>query len=362
VNGTQYLEESEAKTMSAAVGFPKILAEIRIKTTILTLLIVGACFGQEQQPIQDLNVLVGKQVIAQRVPLCRPGTFTTVVTYAGKQAKVLSLKPFNLPHLSEKTMSRMSPEARTMMKDQQRAATILVEFEDGTKLDSCGPVSPGRLPDWFELVPGQTLEVASTAPATPSSSTTMPTQQSTQSAGILSDDEVRQALNGKGKGHWVSIEDMGLMAAQGNQVPKITLYMTDAVLAIGAESAKKQFINYEPTEEDKKKSLMIVAYGYAGKTIAEGCTPITRVVLLSDPSGGVVEEAYLSEPSSQVWRNNFGAINDCQALRTKFSLEAVEKVRTAASNGEFFVAVFSGTVNTKTYKIKRKHQSKLDLQ
>jgi hypothetical protein len=28
-------------------------------------------------------------------------------------------------------------------------------------------------------------------------------------------------------------------------------------------------------------------------------------------------------------------------------------------NGEFLVAVFSGSVNTKMYKIKRKHQSKL---
>jgi hypothetical protein len=32
-----------------------------------------------------------------------------------------------------------------------------------------------------------------------------------------------------------------------------------------------------------------------------------------------------------------------------------------APNGEFFVAVFAGTVNTKMYKIKPKHQSKLGL-
>jgi len=152
------------------------------------------------------------------------------------------------------------------------------------------------------------------------------------------------------------------MAAQGNQVPKISLFMPEAVLAIRAEAAKKQFIQYEPTEEDKRRSLMIVAQGYAGKTIAEGCTSITRVVLLSDPSGGVVQEAYLSEPLGELWRNNFGATNDCQALRTKFSLDDVQKVRAAASNSEFFVAVFSGTVNTKTYKIKKKHQSKLGLE
>jgi hypothetical protein len=170
------------------------------------------------------------------------------------------------------------------------------------------------------------------------------------------------ALSGKGRDHWVSIEEMGLMAAQGNQVPSITLYMPEAILAIRAESAKKQFAGYEPAEEDKRQSLMIVAQGYAGTTIAEGCTSITRVVLLSDPSGRVAKEAYLSEPLGETWRNGFGATNQCQSLRTKFSLDDVHKVKAAAPSGEFLVAVFSGTVNTKMYKIKKKHQQKLGLE
>jgi len=178
----------------------------------------------------------------------------------------------------------------------------------------------------------------------------------------LSDDEVKVALGGKGRNHWVLIEDMGLMAAQGNQVPRITIYMPEAVLAIRAESAKKQFTQYEPAEEDKRRSLMIVARGYAGETIAEGCTSITRIVLLSDPSGGVVQGAYLSEPLGETWRNGFGATNQCQALRAKFSLADVHKVRAAAPNGEFFVAVFAGSVKTKIYKVKRKHQTKLGLE
>jgi hypothetical protein len=106
---------------------------------------------------------------------------------------------------------------------------------------------------------------------------------------------------------------------------------------------------------------MIVAQGYAGKTIAEGCTSITRIVLLSDRSGGIVEEAYLSEPLDETWRNNFGATNSCQQLRAKFSLDSVKKVKAAAPNGEFLVAVFAGAVNTKMYKIKHKHQAKLGL-
>jgi hypothetical protein len=178
---------------------------------------------------------------------------------------------------------------------------------------------------------------------------------------VLSDGEVKLALSGKGKDHFVLIEDMGFSAAQGNQVPRIILYMPEAVLAMRGDSAKRQFTRYEPPEEDKRRSLMIVAQGYAGKTISEGCTSITRVVLLSDRSGGVVQEAYLSERLAENWQNGFGATNQCQALRAKFSLDDVNKVKSAAQNGEFLVAVFAGSVNTKMYKIKKKQQSKLGL-
>jgi hypothetical protein len=254
-----------------------------------------------------------------------------------------------------------------MMEDQQKAATILLQFEDGTQLDTCAPIGPSKFSESFELAPGQTLQEPSrpplpSAPPTSASATPATIAGTAQPPDALSDDEVKLALGGKGKDRWVQIQDMGLMAAQGNQVPTITLYMPEAVLAIRGESPKKQFTQYQPTEEDKRRSLMIVAQGYAGKTIASGCTSITRVVLLSDPSGGTVKEAYLSEPLSETWRNNFGATNECQALRTKFSLADVRKVKEAAPNGEFLVAVFSGSINTKMYKIKKKHQSKLSLE
>lgn len=245
----------------------------------------------------------------------------------------------------------MPPQARAMMEDAQKAATILLQFEDGTQLDTCAPIGPSKVFDYLELAPGETVQ--SPAPQEPSASPV--------TKDVLSDDQVKLALSGKGKDHFVLIEDMGLMAAQGNQVPAITLYMPEAVLAIRAEAAKKQFTRYEPVEEDKRRSLMIVAQGYAGKTITEGCTTITRIVLLSDASGGVVKEAYMSEPLGEMWRNNFGATNQCQALRAKFSLDDVNKVKSAAQNGEFLVAVFAGSVNTKMYKIKKKHQSKLGL-
>jgi hypothetical protein len=342
-----------------------------VKQAIMVLLVaVAPCLGQQQSPIQDLNLLIGKKVIAQRSPLCQPGTYTVILAYAGKPAEVISLRPFNAAHMSEAAMNRLPPELRATMEDMQKAATILVRFEDGTQLDTCAPIGPGKLADYFEIVPGQTLTPSGQATVAPTpaavttelaSSASTTSNIATQSADTLSDDQVRLALSGKGRDHWVSIQDMGLMAAQGNQGPTITLYMPEAVLAMRAESAKKQFTEYEPTEEDKRQSLMIVAQGYAGTTIAEGCTSITRIVLLSDPSGRVVKEAYLSEPLDETWRNGFGATNQCQSLRAKFSLDDVRKVKAAAPNGEFLVAVFSGTVNTKMYKIKKKHQSKLGL-
>jgi hypothetical protein len=328
-----------------------------MKWPALTLLIALTGFGQEQQQsIQDLNLMIGKQVTVQRKPLCQPGTYTVVLAYAGKEARVVSLKPSKITPLSKNTMDKLPPQARAMLEDAQKAATILLQFEDGTQLDTCAPIGPSKVFDYFELAPGQTLQaVAQSSPVSPIAPKPV-------GADVLSDDEVKLAVSGKGSDHWVFIQDAGLMAAQGNQVPAITLYMPDSVLAIRGESDKKQFTQYEPGEEDKRRSLMIVAQGYAGKTISEGCTSITRIVLLSDSSGGVVQEAYLSEPLGETWRNGFGATNQCQSLRVKFSLADVRKVKAAAPNGEFLVAVFAGSVNTKMYKIKKKHQSKLGLE
>jgi hypothetical protein len=258
-----------------------------MKVPVVMLLIALPGFGQEpQQPIQDLNLLIGKQVTVQRKPLCQPGTYTVVLAYAGKQAKVISLKPSTHAPLSKSVMDKLPPETRSMLEDAWKAATVLVQFEDGMQLDSCAPVRPSRLSDYFELVPDQTLQAVVQASSTPPPVAPKPVE-----ADVLSDDEVKLAVSGKGRDHWVFIQDAGLMAAQGNQVPAITLFMPEAVLAIRDESAKKQFTRYEPADEDKQRSLMIVAQGYAGKTIAEGCTSITRIVLLSDSSGGVVQEA-----------------------------------------------------------------------
>ena len=205
---------------------------------------------------------------------------------------------------------------------------------------------------------------SSGTPATtpPVASSPAPASPNAENVDSLSDDEVKKAMAGVGDDHWVLIEDMGLMAAQGNQVPHISLYMPESVISTKAASARKQFLAYTPSAEDRRRSLMIAAKGYAGKTLGEGCTSITRIVLLSDEHGSVVKEAYTSEGIKEVWRNSLGITSECQWLRAKFALDDVQAVKHAAAQGEFFVAVFAGSTMTKMYKVKKKHQSKLGLE
>ena len=133
---------------------------------VLLMAITG--FGQEQQkPIQDLNLLIGKRVTAQRVPLCQPGTYTHVLTYAGKQAIVVSLKPLHLDAMSQNVMDRLPPETRATIEDYRKAATLLVQFDDGTQLDTCTQIPPSKLADYFELAPGETLPNVQHSPTPP---------------------------------------------------------------------------------------------------------------------------------------------------------------------------------------------------
>ena len=322
------------------------------------------CFAQE---IQDANQLLDKKVVILRMPLCEPGTFTTNLSYAGKTGLVISVKPSKSYKFSPSVLARMTPEARAMLEDQQKAATVLFQFEDGKRLDTCAPIGPRRLSEYFELAEGETL---ASAPAQPVSATkNMPATGEAKALAaaspveLLSDEELKSALAGAGREHYVQINDAGLMAAQGafGTLPHITLFMPEAIIATRKEQAKKQYLAYEPSDEDRQRMLTIFAQGYVGKTYQEGCTNITRVVLLSSPAGEIVEEAYSSETGAEAWANAFGATNHCQWLRAKFSLAVVKKVKAAAKDGEFYVAVFSGSQNTKAYKIKHKHQEKLGL-
>lgn len=188
-----------------------------------------------------------------------------------------------------------------------------------------------------------------------------------QAQEFLSDSAVQSAIGGNCKGHSAVLTDKAtaiataLMAVPANQEPSIGLYMPECILAIKSASARKQFLRYVPDTEDRRRSLTIVANGWIGGTIGAGCASITRIVLVSDKSGRVTKEAYLSDALPSNWQNGYGATNSCQDLRAKFRLSDVAAVAAAAEKKEFYVAVFAGGTNTKMYKVKEKFLGDLGL-
>jgi hypothetical protein len=122
---------------------------------------------QQPQPLPDnLNLLIGKKVVIGRIPLCVPKTFNTNLTYSGKTATVVSLKPGNMPRFSPSVLSRMAPDMRAKMEDMQKGGILLFQFEDGIQLDSCAAMGPKMLSDNLELAPGETIAPPAAQPAT----------------------------------------------------------------------------------------------------------------------------------------------------------------------------------------------------
>ena len=157
-----------------------------------------------QLELEDPSQLVGKKIDVQRLPLCEPGTYKTDLEHAGMIALVLSVQPSRMSApLSKSALDRLPPSTRDMIADQQKAGVLLLQFDDGTKRDTCAPMSPKMLSGYIELGPGETL---STVPA-PQPETDTAKSPHAERPAVLSDAEVNSALTGKGRDHWVRIED-----------------------------------------------------------------------------------------------------------------------------------------------------------
>ncbi len=120
--------------------------------TILLFLLAVTSFGKEGPVIKDPLKLVGKKVNVHNIRLCQPGTDTVDVAHAGKLATVVSAKPTTSPPMPPEFINRLPAEARALLYDQQKAATLLLQFEDGTKLDTCTPIGPQALSLSLEVV------------------------------------------------------------------------------------------------------------------------------------------------------------------------------------------------------------------
>jgi hypothetical protein len=186
---------------------------------------------------------------------------------------------------------------------------------------------------------------------------------------FLTPAEVQAAQAGDGMKHHIALSDVGgnflrdMAAAAAcdycstGREAGVDVYLPEALIALRSQLARRQYLSYSPVQEDLRRGLIVFARGWVG-TVTTGCQSVTRIALLSDFGGGVVEEAYLSRPADNVWQNAFGAQINCQTLMARFSIDSVNRVQAAASKGEFLIAVFAGSTN-KVYTLKRKHQSKL---
>ena len=72
-------------------------------------------------------------------------------------------------------------------------------------------------------------------------------------------------------------------------------------------------------------------------------------------------ESDSNENLDSSWHNAFGVSASCTALRARFSIDEVERVRKAAPKGEFLVAAFAGPTPLKIYKIKSAYLKSLGL-
>ena len=151
---------------------------------------LGVACGQENQaqPIpSDLQLLMGKQVVIGRIQLCVPKTFTRTLAYSGKTATVVAVTPNPNKPIPPSALATMAPDMREMMEDSQKGATLLFQFEDGTKFDTCAPVGPKMLSQRIDLAPGQnimpltpqTVATNVAAGSTVPVSSALPTMQST---------------------------------------------------------------------------------------------------------------------------------------------------------------------------------------
>jgi len=185
---------------------------------------------------------------------------------------------------------------------------------------------------------------------------------------FLSTSEIQAAIAGSGKNHHIHLTDVGgnflrdmaagLDCSSCSTVDAgINVYLSDALIALRSELARRQYLPYTPAQEDTQRGMIVFAQGWIG-TITTGCQSVTRIAILSDVSGAVVEEASSSNPADSVYQNAFGAKISCQTLEARFSMDSVKRVQSASSKGEFLIAVFVGTTH-KAYALKRKHQGKL---
>jgi len=111
----------------------------------------------------DLALLQGKTVIVGRLPLCVPNTYQPNLAYAGKAARVIELKRDRA--LTNLSTANLPPNSRAMVENLKKGGLLVLQFEDGTKLDTCAPQGSDQLSSNLEVAPGETVTVSTSTPS-----------------------------------------------------------------------------------------------------------------------------------------------------------------------------------------------------
>lgn len=149
-----------------------------------TLAVSLAAQANSQALPDDLQLLVGKKVFVGRIPLCKPDTYQTNLSYAGQIATVASIKRSTMPKVAPYMMAFMPANARDLIKDTQNGATILFRFNDGTELDTCAPYGPNKLSENVRIAAGETI-THPIPPPPPEKQNSAPPVKSIQSCPVL---------------------------------------------------------------------------------------------------------------------------------------------------------------------------------
>ena len=109
----------------------------------------------------DLHLLVGKRGVVGRMALCAPNTYTANLAYAGSAATFLGFTEPKAAGLMRSSMGRLPHNIRLQMEDAAKGGLLQVQFEDGTKLDTCGDLLWSQLATDLELAAGETIALPS---------------------------------------------------------------------------------------------------------------------------------------------------------------------------------------------------------
>ena len=107
----------------------------------------------------DLNLLVGKQVVVGRMALCVPKTYNVNLSYSGKTAKVVSFTRNASLDGIKGNLRSLPPSTQAMMTDLMKGGLVQFEFGDGTRLDNCGSIGWATIAAALELAPGELISL-----------------------------------------------------------------------------------------------------------------------------------------------------------------------------------------------------------